>query len=373
MDAAVWLPGLTSILALLFAVLLFDQWRVRRGGFQLIWAFGMLFYGIAAGAEALAAMGGWNEALYRTWYLTGAVWTAGWLGLGTTFLLGRTRFGYSFALCLFLAGLFTFLIRNKPEYAGRRHAAAAVLHRRRPAGPGGRGRDVLQQRPLAAPRRLRRGRGDPAEHRADDHDRAAGARLRGGSRRRACPVATLFPPQLRLLTPFMNITGAFALILGAVFSTYVFMPKHRVLAYSLDPNQPGDQFLFNLFIAPVAILVNLVASLPGAIKALLDGTIHSRVPATILIAIGAFIPTLTDSLNRFGTTELFQLGKFLGVVFLFAGFLVSIEVFRDIRIPFTSIRWLSGRHESPAAELIASEVAAAARSRAAHPEPAEEH
>ena len=188
------------------------------------------------------------------------------------------------------------------------------------------------------------------------------------------PVATLFPPQLRLLTPFMNITGAFALILGAVFSTYVFMPKRRVLAYSLDPNQPGDEFLFNLVIAPVAILVNLVASLPGAVRALLDGTIHSRVPATILIAIGAFIPTLTDSLNRFGATELFQLGKFLGVVFLFAGFLVSIEVFRDVRIPFTSIRWLSGRHESPAADLIASEVAAAARSRATPAtETAEEH
>ena len=58
-------------------------------------------------------------------------------------------------------------------------------------------------------------------------------------------------------------------------------------------------------------------------------------PATILIAIGAFIPTITDTLNRFGSTELFQLGKFLGVVFLFAGFLVSIEVFREIRVPFT--------------------------------------
>ena len=69
----------------------------------------------------------------------------------------------------------------------------------------------------------------------------------------------------------MNITGAFALILGAIFSTYVFMPKRRVLAYSLDPNQPGDEFLFNLLIAPVAITVNLVASLPGAVRALLDG------------------------------------------------------------------------------------------------------
>ena len=85
------------------------------------------------------------------------------------------------------------------------------------------------------------------------------------------PVATLFPPQLRLLTPFLNITGAFALILGAIFSTYVFMPKRRVLAYSLDPNQPGDEFLFNLLIAPVAIIVNLVASLPGAVRALVAG------------------------------------------------------------------------------------------------------
>jgi len=47
------LPALTSLLALAFSVALFDQWRERRGGFQLIWGIGMLFYGIAAGAEAL--------------------------------------------------------------------------------------------------------------------------------------------------------------------------------------------------------------------------------------------------------------------------------------------------------------------------------
>ena len=152
------------------------------------------------------------------------------------------------------------------------------------------------------------------------------------------PVGDLFPGTLRLLTPFLNITGALALVLGAIFSTYVFMPKKRVLPYSLDPNQPGDEFLFNLLIAPVAILVNFVASLPGAVRALVTGRIHSRVPATILIAIGGFIPAVTDSLNRFGSTELFQLGKFLGVLFLFAGFLVSIEVFREIRIPFTGIQ-----------------------------------
>ena len=76
MELAVLLPTLTAILALVFSVALLDQWRERRHGFQLIWAIGMLFYGIAAGAEAIASASGWNEALYRTWYLTGAVWTA---------------------------------------------------------------------------------------------------------------------------------------------------------------------------------------------------------------------------------------------------------------------------------------------------------
>ena len=104
MNLTIVLPALTSILALLFSALLLDQWRERRRAYQLIWAIGMLFFGIASGCEAIAAVSGWNELLYRTWYLTGAVWTAGWLGLGTAFLLGRTRFGYTFAVCLVLAG-----------------------------------------------------------------------------------------------------------------------------------------------------------------------------------------------------------------------------------------------------------------------------
>ena len=112
------LPSLTALLALLFAVALLDQWRTRRRTFQLVWAVGMVFYAIGAGAEALAAANGWSEPLYRAWYLTGAVWTAGWLGLGTAFLLGRTRFGYTYAVVLLLSGLIALMIRNSPNYAG---------------------------------------------------------------------------------------------------------------------------------------------------------------------------------------------------------------------------------------------------------------
>ena len=70
---SVFITGVTALIALAFAVALLDQWRVRHQSFQLAWAVGMLFFGIASACEAIAAAGGWNETLYRTWYLTGAM------------------------------------------------------------------------------------------------------------------------------------------------------------------------------------------------------------------------------------------------------------------------------------------------------------
>jgi hypothetical protein len=337
------LPTLTSILALVMAIALLDQWRERRQPFQLVWAIGMAFYGIAAGCEALAAAAGWNEPLYRTWYLTGAVLTAGWLGLGTAFLLARTRFGYAVAISIFLAGLFTLLTQAKYHYDGAGSTpilyfiGAGLLalaigvetyfqNERWPAfmAIGVIGASLLAlvltiTSALAEPYRL-----DPATGQ---------------------PVADLFPGSLRLLTPFLNITGGFALAFGALFSAYVFMPKRRVLPYSLDPNQPGDHFLFNLLISPVALTVNFFASLPGAIRDLFRGRLHSRVPATLLIALGGFVASAGDTLNRFGITGPFAVAKFIAVVLLLGGFLVSIEAFRELRIPFTTIRFGGARRE----------------------------
>jgi hypothetical protein len=361
MSVHVVLPAATSLLALVFAIALVDQWRDRRHGYQAVWAIGMLWYGIAAGCEAVAGAFEWNDLLYRTWYLTGAVWTAGWLGLGTAFLLGRTRFGYAFALCLFLAGLFTFLARTRPEYEGAGpvpllyFVAAAVLalavavetyfqNERWPA---------LAAVAVVAATLLSAALTATAQLAPPGYalDQATGQ-----------PVASLFPPELRLLTPFMNVTGAFSLVFGAIFSTYVFMPKRRVLPYSLDPNQPGDVFLFNLAISLVAFPVNFVASLPGAAKALATGRIHSRVPATILIALGGIVASAGDTLNRFGVTSPFQLAKFIAVVLLFVGFLVSVDTFRELRVPFTAIRFGGTRRERAPAEHEAATTGAEAAS-----------
>lgn len=336
MSAAVLLPAATSLIALFFAVALLDQWRERRHPFQLIWAIGMAFFGIASGCEALAGAGGWNEALYRTWYLTGAVWTAGWLGLGTAFLLGRTRFGYAFALGLFLAGVFTLLTQRRYDYPGAGSApvlyliAAAILalaiavetyfqNERWPrlAALAVGGATVLSIG-LMLTTQL-----PPPGYAVDPVTGVV--------------VPDLFPGTLRLLTPFLNITGGFSLAFGAIFSAYVFMPKKRVLDYSLDPNQKGDVFLFNLLVSPIAFTVNFLASLPGATRALFAGKLHSRVPATILIAIGGFAASSGDILMRFGVTDFFYLGKLIAVIFLLVGFLVSVEAFAEFRIPFTRV------------------------------------
>ena len=333
MEPNVVLPLLSSTLSFVFALFLLDQWLERRRPYQLIWTIGMLWYGISAGTEFWGAAFGWSEPLYRVWYLIGAVYVAAWLGLGTMYLLGKTRFGYSAAGSVLLAGLFTVLTQAKQQYpdAGLVPAVGFLV--------------ALVGAALICIETYR-GSGRWA--------RIAGGLIVGGSiaavplvllapiaapgyalDASGIPVGTAMAGSVRLLTPLFNITGGFALALGALYSTYMFMPKRRVIRYDLTRSGGLVPFLGNLALAPVAIAVNLVASIPGTVAALFAGRLNSRVPATILLALGGFIPSMTSGLSRFGVTETFYVGELLGVLFLFAGFLVSIEVFREIRIPFT--------------------------------------
>jgi hypothetical protein len=145
------------------------------------------------------------------------------------------------------------------------------------------------------------------------------------------PTGTAMPSDVRILTPPFNIVGAFALVFGAVYSAYIFMPKVRVLRVTTTVPLIGDLG------RAAAVVVNFVASLPAAWRAFRAGTLNSRVPATILIALGGFIPGWTSGLSRFGVTWSFFIGELIGVILIFLGFLVSIEVFSDLRLPFTRI------------------------------------
>ena len=336
MTSTILIHALTTALALGFAVLVADQWLRRRQPYQLVWALGLVWYGIAAGTELLGAATGWNELLYRAWYLTGAVWVAAWLGLGTIYLLARTRFGFAFAASLLLAGLFTYLTQQRYEYANAGIAPAVyvavaavaavaitVLSWRRSEAWAHVAAGVIVAGTLASGLMMA-AVSLPAPGYAIDP--ATGA-----------PTGELFPGSLRLLTPFFNISGAFALVLGAIYSAYVFMPKRRVIGYSVRADQPLVARIGSILVAPVAIAVNLVASLPEAVVALLRGRLNSRVPATLLIAAGGMVVSVTSGLGRFGETSAHAIGLLVGLLLIFLGFLVSIEVFSDVRLPFTRI------------------------------------
>lgn len=329
MSLALALSSLASIVSFFFAAFVFVQWRSRRQAYQLVWTVGLVLYGIGAGADALALLVGWNEALYRTWYLAGAFGVAAYLGLGTVFLLNRTRFGYFVAFSLAAGGLIGL------AYAAARLREGAEL-------PGWEGPAVLAVSLAAAALVAivtHRARAAMAPTVAvilvtasvlvvvlgltvpvDAPGYAVNAETGG-------PVGDAFPYALRVLTPPFNVTGAFALVFGAVYSAYIFMPKRRLL-------RPPEEPLFVSFMGRgLAVPVNFVASLPGAWSAFRQGRLNARVPATILIALGGFIPSWTSGLTRFGFGTAYYVGELLGVLFIFAGFLVSIEVWGAARQP----------------------------------------
>ena len=121
------LPFLSSLFSFVFAAMVGDQWLRRRQPYQLVWTIGLLWYGISAGTEFLGSAFGWNEPLYRTWYLIGAFGVAAYLGLGTVFLLNRTRFGYFVAFSLFAGGLFSILAAAARAKEGVPASSGAVL------------------------------------------------------------------------------------------------------------------------------------------------------------------------------------------------------------------------------------------------------
>jgi hypothetical protein len=90
------------------------------------------------------------------------------------------------------------------------------------------------------------------------------------------------PGDVRVLTPFFNVAGAGALAIGAIYSAWYFWRRRAK---------------------------------------------GGRVVSNVLIALGAFIPSITGGLARFGFTGSFFLGELLGVLTIFLGFLVSAEVF----------------------------------------------
>lgn len=169
------LPALTTIVGLLFAAAVFNQYRNRKKSYQLIWTLGLVFWAIGTAAEFVSGAFGISELAFRVWYLFGAVLTAAYLGMGTVYLLVPRKSAHIILGILLAASIYT---------AIRIGIAPLDL-------------SVLEQ----------------------------GKTLTGTG---------VLPQAIRLHTPFFNTFGTVALVGGAIYSAWVFWRKgampHRVIS-----------------------------------------------------------------------------------------------------------------------------------------------
>lgn len=82
-----YLPILTTIVSLLFAPKVLARWK-RKGGTHLLWwGMGIVLYGVGTFTESWTTLFGWNEWVFRSWYIAGALLGGAPLAQGTVYLL----------------------------------------------------------------------------------------------------------------------------------------------------------------------------------------------------------------------------------------------------------------------------------------------
>lgn len=223
------IPAISSIVALIFAIAVLDQYAGRRKPYQLVWALGLLMYFISTGSEFLTEANGFNITVYRLWYLFGAIFVAAYLGMGSLYLLAPRRIAHVVMAILGLVSI----------YAVYRVFTAPV---------------DLSLLPTSGP----------------------------------LLTGKALPSSVRLITPFFNVFGTIALVGGALYSAWVFW-RRRAMSH--------------------------------------------RAASNVLIAVGAILPAAGGTLVRAGGINLLYLLELVGILLIFAGFLVSIEVFALRRLP----------------------------------------
>jgi hypothetical protein len=261
----VLITACTSILGFAFAALMANRFVRRRQPYYLVWCLGLLLYALATGSEAVGAALGWSPSLYRLWYATGAIGVAAYLGAGTLFLHRDPPFGSLAVICVLGAGVPALATGHLDiGFAGLASAIllGAVLTFK-PKRFAEAACVLLVITSLAAAYRVALAPVDVSLLPTSPEQIVSGQ---------------AFDADLRALTPPFNIAGALILILGAALSA-VQLARTRV---------PSN-----------------------------------RLTANILIAVGAFVPSVASGLTRFGVTSLFFVGELLGLGCILAGFLLS--------------------------------------------------
>lgn len=189
-------PFLSSGIMLAFILAVLERWRRRRHPFLLLWGIGLSMFGIGSVAEAFSAVA-WNDLVFRSWYLFGAMLNAAWIGQGTVYLLAHRRAAHvSLAVLVALSAVGAYGMLTLPLDAAAFSPDKSLADQYR---------QILPQE---------------------------GAWVRG-------------------LTPFFNIYGLITLVGGAIYSAWLFWRKKSL------PNRMWG----NVLIAVGAISISFASTL----------------------------------------------------------------------------------------------------------------
>lgn len=70
---------------------MFRHWREKNATYLAWWTAGVLLFGVGTLTESLITLFGWNEVVFRAWYISGALLGGAPLAQGTVYLLLSKR------------------------------------------------------------------------------------------------------------------------------------------------------------------------------------------------------------------------------------------------------------------------------------------
>ena len=79
---------LSTVVAFIFTISVFERYRRRGGMHLLLWGIGLFLFGLGTLTEVIMLFN-YSNLILKVWYLSGAMLTAAWLGQGTVHLLVR--------------------------------------------------------------------------------------------------------------------------------------------------------------------------------------------------------------------------------------------------------------------------------------------
>ena len=84
-------PAVSALVSTACVVLIALDARRRSSPDKFAWLVAFALFSVAAGAEVIGSLAGWNPLLVRVYYVSGAMLVVGFLGLGQLYLLFRER------------------------------------------------------------------------------------------------------------------------------------------------------------------------------------------------------------------------------------------------------------------------------------------